>query len=173
MEKDNNPAEEMAKEVVDELWFINKNKGLSKYLRSARQFHEQKDQFIEKIMDNIASHTNKSMDTKCYDNMEKNVRLFLSRCQPNHRAGLVQKWNKVKNADHEEFLNAFMASAEDEDNNVELKKIIRKMYLIGKQITRYAIDDLDLEKWGKPNGKYNNRFTTKIVPISYYSDDGK
>ena len=118
MENGNNPAEKMAEEVVDELVEINKNKRRSKRFRSARQFHEQKDNFVISIINESCTDKNKEKDfhapgssnnpnkstKKKYNDLKFYLlQFYLLHCSNDYRAQLVKKWNKTKKEDKTKF----------------------------------------------------------------------
>ncbi len=151
MENGNNPAERMAKEVVNELCFINRNDNEFEQDRLSRRFHEQKNKFVKTIIKDAipdyTNNTNKVTDQKYYDDLEKELEYFFSHCVSDYRAKLVKEWNEAKKADYEKFISVTCKYTDIKDPMFETST--RKMLQMGKGPTRLSINYL--ERWEKKN----------------------
>ncbi len=135
--KGNNPAEKMAKEVVDDMFEINRNKKSSKKMRSARLFHIHKDEFTNKIINNADSYdrvnnTNKLTEKK-WNDLEKTVKLFLYHCTTKYRNKLIKEWDEAKELDKKMWINFSIYS-----HKYKTSELLQTLAKTNK---------IDMEKW--------------------------
>ena len=151
---DNKPVKKMAKEVVQWLFFIDRNENRPEKNCFSRLFYQHEDKFIKNFIfyngifdrttfDNIYNtyNTNKLADeelAKEYNNLEKALNTFLGHCKEDYQKTLIKKWNKKKKKDYENFINFIcelglkQGMIRNEENYVRrYKENMRKLFPMG------------------------------------------